>query len=130
MTWGKHKAMAAALSAVMVSAGCATNGLASLPLPAPGIGGGGYLLNAVFSNALNLPAHAKVKLAGADVGQLEKMVARNYNAVTTLRIMDGVRIPVGSTAELRSATPLGDVFVAIKPPTPVDPNAPRPTSGI
>src|SRR5690625_4837659 len=52
------------------------------------------------------------------------MVARNYTAVTTLRIMDGARIPVGSTAELRSATPLGDVFVAIKPPDRVDPGAP------
>jgi phospholipid/cholesterol/gamma-HCH transport system substrate-binding protein len=120
----KHKALAMALSAALVSSGCATNGLASLPLPAPGIGTGGYRLNAVFANALNLPAHATVKLAGADVGQLESMSARNYTAVTTLRIMDGVRVPVGSTAELRSATPLGDVFVAIKPPTPMDPNAP------
>ncbi|MCT7658439.1 MlaD family protein [Mycobacterium deserti] len=103
---------------------CASEGLASLPLPAPGVGTGGYTLTAVFSNALNLPANAKVKLAGADVGQLESMVARNYTAVTTLRIMDGVRLPQGSTAELRSATPLGDVFIAVKPPTPADPGAP------
>ncbi len=113
-------------SAVIASsaAGCGTSGLDSLPLPAPGIGSGGYLITAVFANALNLPSHAKVKLSGADVGQMESMVARNYTAVSTLRIMDGVRIPVGSTAELRSATPLGDVFVAIKPPTSVDPSAP------
>lgn len=123
MTLDKKKALAVAVSAALVCSGCATNGLASLPLPAPGMGTGGYLLNAVFSNALNLPAHAMVKLAGADVGQLESMVARNYTAVTTLRLMDGVRVPVGSTAELRSATPLGDVFVAIKTPAPVDPHA-------
>lgn len=117
---------AALCSAVIAAAtaGCGTNGLGSLPLPAPGIGSGGYLLTAVFANALNLPGHAKVKLSGADIGQLESMVARNYTAVTTLRIMDGARIPVGSTAELRSATPLGDVFVAIKPPAQVDPSAP------
>jgi virulence factor Mce-like protein len=60
--------------------------------------------------------NAKVKLAGADVGQVESMVARNYTAVTTLRIRDGVLLPQGSTAELRTATPLGDVFVAVKPP--------------
>lgn len=112
------------MTACLTASGCATEGLASLPLPAPGAGSGGYTLTAVFSNALNLPAHAKVKLAGADVGELESMVARNYTAVTTLRIMDGVQVPVGSTAELRSATPLGDVFVALKPPMPVDPNAP------
>jgi virulence factor Mce-like protein len=44
--------------------------------------------------------------------------------VTTLRIMDGVQLPKGSTAELRSATPLGDVFVALKPPSPAKPVVP------
>ena len=115
-------ALAAAVCLAVTS--CASEGLASLPLPAPGVGSGGYTLTAVFSNALNLPANAKVKLAGADVGQLESMVARNYTAVTTLRIMDGVRLPKGSTAELRSATPLGDVFIAVKPPSPAEPGAP------
>ncbi|MGV9800976.1 MCE family protein, partial [Mycobacterium sp. NPDC003449] len=33
-------------------------------------------------------------------------------------------LPLGSTAELRSATPLGDVFVALKPPAPADPGTP------
>ncbi|MGE2732282.1 MCE family protein [Mycolicibacterium vaccae] len=115
---------AAAMTVCLAVSGCASEGLASLPLPAPAVGSGGYEINAVFSNALNLPANAKVKLAGADVGQMESMVARNYTAVTTLRIMDGVQLPVGSTAELRSATPLGDVFVAIKPPTQVAPGTP------
>ena len=109
-------ALAIGVAAVLVSSGCSTNGLASLPLPAPGLGSGGYTLTAVFANALNLPTKAKVKLAGADVGQVESMVARNYTAVTTLRIRDGVLLPRGSTAELRTATPLGDVFVALKPP--------------
>ena len=66
-----------ALSACLTASGCATEGLASLPLPAPGVGSGGYMLTAVFSNALNLPANATVKLAGADVGELESMVAHN-----------------------------------------------------
>lgn len=131
--WRRAPRTAVALlcGAVIASsvAGCGTSGLDSLPLPAPGIGRGGYLITAVFGNALNLPGRAKVKLAGADVGQMESMVARNYTAVTTLRIMDGVRIPAGSTAELRSATPLGDVFVAIKPPVPVDPSAPLLSDG-
>lgn len=115
MTTGA-RGMLTVVAAAIVTAGCATNGLASLPLPAPGLGSGGYSLTAVFSNALNLPMNAKVKLAGADVGQLESMVARNYTAVTRLRIRDGVLLPRGSTAELRTATPLGDVFVALKPP--------------
>ncbi|UXA18716.1 MCE family protein [Mycobacterium sp. SMC-4] len=109
--------LATMLVAALPVSGCATEGLASLPLPAPTGGSGGYTLTAVFSNALNLPAMAKVRLGGADIGQLESMVARNYTAVTTLRIQEGVQLPQGSTAELRSATPLGDVFVSIRPPS-------------
>jgi virulence factor Mce-like protein len=110
------RGVAAIAAAALITSGCGTNGLASLPLPAPGMGSGGYTLTAIFSNALNLPMNAKVKLAGADVGQVESMTARNYTAVTTLRIRNGVLLPRGSTAELRTATPLGDVFVALKPP--------------
>ncbi|OHU21259.1 mammalian cell entry protein [Mycobacteroides franklinii] len=109
----------AALSVLLTGAllsGCATNGLSSLPLPAPRAGSGGYTLTALFTNALNLPDKAKVKLAGADVGRVESMVTRNYVAVITLRIMDGVQLPSGTTAQLRSATPLGDVFVSVAPP--------------
>ncbi|KKC05483.1 MlaD family protein, partial [Mycobacterium nebraskense] len=119
-----RSALAIAVTTAVVSSGCATNGLASLPLPAPGLGSGGYTLTAVFSNALNLSMNAKVKLAGADVGQVESMVARNYTAITTLRVRNGVLLPRGSTAELRTATPLGDVFVALQPPADDPPNMP------
>ncbi len=111
----KRLAAMGAATAIALS-GCATNGLGDLPLPAPGVGTGGYHLTALFSNILNLPTNAKVKLAGADVGQVDDMRVSNYTAITTLRILDGVRLPKGSTAELRSATPLGDVFVSIRPP--------------
>lgn len=119
---GRAKAAIALAATVCVTAsGCASSGLASLPLPHPGLGPGGYSLTAVFADALNLPAFAKVKLAGADVGQLESMKAQNYTAVTTLRIMNGVRLPVGTKAELRSATPLGDIFIAVQPPSDTGP---------
>ncbi|MFN8071696.1 MAG: MlaD family protein [Mycobacterium sp.] len=113
-----RRSFAAALVAAVSlgTAGCATNGLASLPLPHPGLNEGGYTLTAIFENALNVPALAKVRLAGADVGQLESLDAKDYTAVAKLRIANGVQLPQGSTVELRSATPLGDVFIAVKPP--------------
>lgn len=118
------RAVATTVTVAMITTGCAAD-LGDLPLPAPGMGAeGGYTLTAVFSNALNLPANALVKLSGADVGQLKSLVAKNYTAVAELKIRNGVQIPVGSTVELRSATPLGDVFVAIKPPAPALSNAP------
>ncbi|MDA2990287.1 MAG: MlaD family protein [Actinomycetota bacterium] len=117
MTTRRRTTAAALVAAVsLATAGCSTSGLASLPLPHPGLGKGGYSLNAVFENALNLPAYAKVRLAGADVGQLESLEARDYTALAKLRIRDGVRLPKGTTVELRSATPLGDVFIAVQPP--------------
>ncbi|MGH3723192.1 MAG: MlaD family protein [Mycobacterium sp.] len=117
-------ATSATLAAATMLSGCATNGLGDLPLPAPGVGTGGYHLTALFSNVLNLPNNAKVKLAGADVGQVDKMRVSNYTAITTLRIIDGVRLPKGSTVELRSATPLGDVFVSVRPPAGAPSDAP------
>lgn len=116
--------VAVTVAAALVTAGCSSSGLASLPLPHPGLSGDGYSITAVFENALNVPAFAKVRLAGADVGQLETLEARDYTAVATLRISDGVRLPEGTTVELRSATPLGDVFIAVQPPANAASNAP------
>ncbi|WP_067814654.1 MlaD family protein [Nocardia inohanensis] len=103
------------LSAALVLAGCSVT-LEDLPLPAPGVSGPSYHVTAVFSNALNLPDRAKVRVVGADVGEVESMAVRDYTAVVSLRVLDTVRLPVGTTAELRSATPLGDVFVSLRPP--------------
>ncbi|WP_174189164.1 MlaD family protein [Nocardia barduliensis] len=116
-----HLVATATVLALSVT-GCAT-GLDRLPLPAPGSSGETFTLTATFGNALNLPTKAKVKLNGADIGQVESMSARDYTAVVTLRITSTVRLPAGTTAQLRSATPMGDVFVAMKPPVAVEPGA-------
>lgn len=112
---GWHAVVATGLTVLL--AGCA-GGLESLPLPAPGQTGTGMSVTAAFSNALNLPTKAKVKLNGADIGEVESIRAQNFTAYVKMRINTDVRLHVGATAELRSATPLGDVFVAIRP----DPN--------
>ncbi len=129
MTTTRAKLAALLTLAAVGTAGCATSGLSSLPLPHPGLSDGGYTINAVFTNALNLPEFAKVRLAGADVGQLETLVARNYTAVATLRIRNGVELPRGTTVELRSATPLGDVFIAVKPPANATASTPKLADG-
>ncbi|MCA2207830.1 MlaD family protein [Nocardia rosealba] len=103
--------------------GCST-GLGDLPLPAPGVGGASYEIHAGFANALNLPERAKVRVLGADVGEVAEMSVRDYTAVVTMRIQDGVVLPVGTRAELRTATPLGDVFVALTPPETAAPGGP------
>ncbi len=114
--------------AAWTATGCSTS-LDTLPLPAPGVGSGSYSLTATFDNALNLPTKAKVRLDGADVGEVASMQADNYTAVVSMRIRSGVRIPGGSTAELRSATPLGDVFVQLIPPAHPNPAVPDLSDG-
>ncbi len=101
-------------------AGCSV-GLGQLPLPAPGTGGDGFVVTAIFRNALNLPAKAKVRVKGADVGFVLDMEVRDYLAVVRMQLRDGTLLPQGTRAELRSATPLGDVFVALEPPVEPDP---------
>jgi virulence factor Mce-like protein len=96
-------------------AGCSAS-LLNLPLPAPGAGDGSYQLTAVFRDALNLPESAHVKLGGDDVGAVQHIVARNYTARVTLAVRSDIVLPVGTTAELRQATPLGEIFVALHPP--------------
>lgn len=114
---GRRLAGLPVVAAVVVLAGCSV-GVEQLPLPAPGIGGDSYHLSAVFSNALNLPDRAKVRLGGADVGEVVAMTAKDYTAVVDMRILAEVRLPAGTTAELRSATPLGDIFIALRQPAP------------
>ncbi|MCF8611220.1 MCE family protein [Gordonia sp. HY285] len=87
-----------------------------IPLPAPGGIGDAITVHASFENALNLPSQAKVRLAGTDVGVVDDIVAENYRANVTMSVSKSVTLPVGTGAELRQATPLGDVFVALVPP--------------
>ncbi|MFC9664654.1 MCE family protein [Nocardia sp. NPDC127606] len=87
-----------------------------LPLPRPSIGTDSYRVHAIFTNALNLPASAHVKIGGSDVGEVTEISTRNYLADVELSIRGDVRLPANATAELRQATPLGDVYVAISLP--------------
>lgn len=112
---GPFRIVPVVLATAVLLAGCSV-GVEQLPLPAPGIGGASYHLTAVFSNALNLPDRAKVRLGGADIGEVVSMTAKDYTAVVDMRILAHVQLPAGTTAELRSATPLGDIFVALREP--------------
>ncbi|EGD55889.1 MlaD family protein [Gordonia neofelifaecis] len=87
-----------------------------IPLPAPGGIGDSITVHTSFENALNLPNKAKVRLGGMDVGEVESIVAKNYRAEVTMNVAKDTQLPVGTGAELRQATPLGDVFVALQPP--------------
>lgn len=113
----RKKAAAGIILSTVVAAGSSCSlTLDKLPLPTGSVPGDTYTIDAVFENALNLPYKAKVKVGGSDVGVVEEIVPRNFTAVVTMRIRSDVELPANSTAELRQATPLGDVFVAMSKP--------------
>lgn len=124
MTIIKKAAMAAValVTAISLTACGALPGITveQIPLPAPGGLGDTYDLSAEFDNALNLPSQAKVRLNGTDVGEVAGITAKDYKAIVQMRISTTARIPVGTGAELRQATPLGDVFVALQQPANAD----------
>lgn len=104
--------VALGLTVLLTSCGA---GLDRLPLSGPNSAAGDtYGIVAAFVNALNLPQQAKVKLNGADIGEVSAIRVRDFTAYVEMRINRAVVLPQGSTAELRSATPLGDLFVAIR----------------
>ncbi|KLO31410.1 mammalian cell entry protein [Mycolicibacter heraklionensis] len=104
---------AVAAGLVWALAGCA-GGLADIPLPAPGRVDGDITLTALFTNALNLPVKAKVKLNGADIGEVESIHAQDFSAVVTMKVSADIALYTDTIAELRSATPLGDIFIAVR----------------
>jgi virulence factor Mce-like protein len=110
--------LVAALTALMVVpavTGCGVSA-ADLPMPAPGQSGPSYHLTAVFADALNLPDGAHVTLDGDEIGQVQEITTRDYTARVEMTVRQDISLPAGTTAELRQATPLGEVFVALHPP--------------
>ncbi|GGK34040.1 putative Mce family protein [Nocardia camponoti] len=91
--------------------------VAELPMPEPGIGGPGYPLHATFRDALNLPDRAHVKIGGTDIGVVTAISTTSFLADVEMHIRADIELPRGTTAELRQATPLGDIFVAMTLPS-------------
>lgn len=96
-------------------AGCGTT-VENVPLPKPGVSGPSYTIHAKFRDALNLPSRAHVKIGGSDIGVVTAIASRNFIADAELQISTDIQLPQGTTAELRQATPLGDMFVALTLP--------------
>ncbi|MCH5644845.1 MlaD family protein [Gordonia sp. ABSL49_1] len=103
---------------VMVS-GCSMQPT-DLPLPGTRVDGASRTLSVEFASVLNLPARSKVLLNGTRVGVLREVRLGTRDgrrvAIAMLDVEEAVAIPVGSTAELRQATLLGDFYIALTPP--------------
>ncbi|MBL1075539.1 MCE family protein [Nocardia sp. 2] len=103
-------------AALAGASGCAVT-VRNVPMPEPGIGGPGYTIHAAFEDALNLPDRAHVKIGGTDIGVVTNIETTNFVADIEMLIRADIKLPRGTTAELRQGTPLGDMYVAMTLPT-------------
>ncbi len=110
-------AICALLAAVAISATAACS-LDPTRLPVPGayLPHHAYRIGIEFSSVLNLPARARVDSGGVQVGVLDRVELDGTTAVAHVEISGDTELPEGTRAELRQATPLGDIYIALLPP--------------
>jgi phospholipid/cholesterol/gamma-HCH transport system substrate-binding protein len=75
----------------------------------------GYHLNATFPSASGLDKRAPVRVAGVEVGKVERIELVEGGAKVTVKIDSDVKIKKGGYAAIRSEGLLGDRFVEIVP---------------
>jgi virulence factor Mce-like protein len=93
-----------------------------LPVPGAYVPIDKYTIRIEFSSVLNLPARAKVDFGGVQVGVLDRVRLAGSTAVAYVDLNTGVKLPRNTHAELRQATVLGDIYIALLPsesPAPV-----------
>lgn len=95
-------------------AGCGV-GYKQLPLPGSTVRGDVFQVEATFDQALNLAQGAQVRVNGVAAGRVKSVEAKNYQAVVTMDVKEGTRIPVDSSARLRYDTPLGELIIQVTP---------------
>ena len=101
--------------AISLTAACSLDPT-RLPVPGAYSPQDAYRIKVQFSSVLNLPARAKVDSGGVQIGVLDHVQLDGTTAVAYVDIAGGSRLPDNTRAELRQATPLGDIYIALIPP--------------
>ncbi len=113
--WARRSiSLVVTLVGALAMSGCAIS-LQSLP-KVSGLDAASYPIYAVFSNVLNLPDEAQVRVGAQVVGQVGAITTRDFRADLTLDIEKSVRLPVGTIAQVRFDDPLGDEYILLEPP--------------
>ncbi len=116
MTWMRRSVpVAMTVGIAVMLSGCALS-LQSLP-KVSGVSAGTYPVYAVFSNVLNLPDDAQVRVGAQVVGEVGAISTENFQADLTLDIKTSVQLAVGTTAQVRFDDPLGDEYILLQAPT-------------
>ncbi len=101
--------------AICLTAACSLDPT-RLPVPGAYSPQHAYRIKIQFSSVLNLPARAKVDSGGVQIGVLDHVQLDGTTAVAYADIAGDTKLPGNTRAELRQATPLGDIYIALVPP--------------
>lgn len=117
MTRRTMRVLGALLATVVVglTAACSLDPT-RLPVPGAYSPRHAYTVRIEFASVLNLPARAKVDSGGVQIGVLDRVELQGTTAVTYVDIAGDTKLPTNTRAELRQATPLGDIYIALLPP--------------
>ncbi len=82
-----------------------------------GSGAGGYALVAKFPSVAGIAPGADVRMAGIKVGEVagQSLDPASYQAVLTLTIEPGLKLPIDSSAAITSESLLGGNYVSLAP---------------
>lgn len=77
----------------------------------------GYLVHASFGKVGGLSAGSDVRISGIKVGTVaaRTLDPQTYDAIVTLNIADGIKLPEDTIASIASEGPLGGRYVRLEP---------------
>lgn len=110
---------AGALGAVVLltGAGCAWDGLNSLPLPgAEGKGDDSYEVTIEMPNVTTITRNSPVRVNDVNVGSISAMRVEDYTAIVTISLNGDVRLPANAHAKIGQTSLLGSQHLELFPP--------------
>lgn len=114
---GGRRALALLAIAVTLSSCAQWRGIANVPIPGgPGSGAGTYTVSVQMPDTLALTPNSKVMVADVYVGRVRAITIKNWVAVVTLELQNGVRLPRNATAKIGQTSLLGTQHVELAPP--------------
>ena len=79
------------------------------------LGGRGYVVTVDFPSVGGLKAGSTVEIAGVEIGRVESIRLKDYQALVTLRIASRVTLQEDSIASIKTKGLIGEKYVRISP---------------
>ena len=79
------------------------------------LGGGGYDVTADFPSIGGLKSGSTVEIAGVQIGTVDSISLRDYEAHLVLRINSGVKLQEDSIASIKTKGLIGEKYIRISP---------------